>query len=130
MKKLNLILSCIIIGIVVISVFAILKLNQSTHQGDVIATITVDGKPYDTINLSQVDTEKTFTIDNHRGGTNTVTIRPGEIGIIHANCHDQICVNRGFISDSLVPTVCLPNGVVITLESYGDVNDSLDIIAE
>lgn len=75
-------------------------------QDAAFARITVDGKAFKTVPLG-VDTE--FTV----GGTNTVTVKDGAIGVTWANCPDQYCVKRGFRSGG-TDIVCLPNRVVIT----------------
>lgn len=131
MKKLNLILTTVILGLLLLSVLTLFIMNNTPQEGDVIATIAIDGKTYKEINLTKVQIEETFSIDNNRGGKNTIAIRPGEVSIVHANCHDQICVERGYISNSVLPIVCLPNGVVITLETINSSDSSeFDIISQ
>lgn len=48
--------------------------------------------------------------------TNTVVVENGEIRVSQADCPDQICVRHSPISSGGDPIVCLPNGLVITIE--------------
>ena len=48
---------------------------------------------------------------------NIVCIDHGRVCISDANCPDKLCVRQGWISSGAAPVVCLPNRVVIRLES-------------
>ena len=43
-------------------------------------------------------------------------VEKGKIAVIHANCPDKICVNRGFIENGTFPIVCLPNRLSVYIE--------------
>lgn len=50
-------------------------------------------------------------------------VEPGRIRIVSATCPDQVCVRQGWISDSTVPVVCLPNQVIVEIvggEGFAD----------
>ena len=49
------------------------------------------------------------------GAENVVEVEPGRIRIVSATCPDQVCVRQGWISDSTVPVVCLPNQVIVEI---------------
>jgi hypothetical protein len=55
-------------------------------------------------------------------GENEITAEPGRICVSHASCPDQVCVNMGWRSDGGFPIVCLPNKLVIEIESAADEN--------
>ena len=129
MKHLNKIIIGVL-GLLVISclaaMFIIMKQQPTDGQ---IATIKLDGQVIRQIDLSKVNEPETISIDNKRGGINTIHVEHGKIGIIEANCLDQLCVKQGYITNSLLPAVCLPNGVVIEITSTSD-TPSLDAIVE
>ena len=49
------------------------------------------------------------------GHSNTIRVEQGKIAIIDADCADKICVNTGYISDGVIPIVCLPHRLSITI---------------
>lgn len=118
-----------VLGLVVIACLAfILIITNQKPTDHPIATIKLDGKVIQEIDLFKVKEPEMITIENKHGGTNTIQVEYGKIGFSEANCPDQLCVHQGFITDSLLPLVCLPNGVVIQISSPSD--SSLDVIAE
>lgn len=131
--KMNKHMNKIIIGaigiIVALCVIAILLIMNYEPTGTQIATIKLDGKVMREIDLSKVTAPESISIDNKRGGLNTIHIEPGQIGFTEANCPDQLCVSQGYISNSLLPAVCLPNGVVIEIQAT-DKPLELDAIVE
>ena len=84
-----------------------------------VAHIYQDGLLIRTIDLSRVTEEETFVVEGP-AGANTIEVEPGRIRVSHADCPDQICVRQGWISDGVVPIVCLPNELVIQLEGAGN----------
>jgi hypothetical protein len=46
---------------------------------------------------------------------NVILVRHGEIGVIYADCPTQICVNTGFISNGVIPVICIPNRLEIRI---------------
>ena len=49
-------------------------------------------------------------------GTNTITVKNGEVYVSEAVCKNQICVNSGKISKKGESIVCLPNKVVVEIK--------------
>ena len=82
----------------------------------VTANVYQDGQRIRTIDLSRVKEPYSFTVDGP-AGTNTVLVEPGRICVSHADCPDQVCVMQGWISNSVIPIVCLPNRLVIQIEA-------------
>lgn len=80
------------------------------------ANIYLDGTCIRSIDLSTVVNEYLFDVEG-TGGTNRIMVAPGRICVERADCPDQICVQQGWISDSVAPIVCLPNKLVIRIES-------------
>jgi hypothetical protein len=106
---LGIVLGCIAIG----SLLWILVTSHNTEA--VIAEIYQDGVLIRTIPLNRVDTPYTFTVTGENGCTNEISVQPGKIGILSANCPDKICVHQGYIDSSLLPITCLPNRLVIRI---------------
>ena len=104
-------------GIVLVSVIATLLLRQAfaVHAPAGLAHIYQNGSLTETVNL--VEVSEPYTI-NIIGGTgfNVIEAERGRIRMLEANCPDGICVRQGWVSGGMIPIVCLPHRVVITLE--------------
>ena len=79
-----------------------------------LADIYVEGTLYRTVDLSAVAVPYTFTVETEYG-YNTIEVSPGAIRVLEADCDEQICVNQGTITDSLIPITCLPHRLVIQI---------------
>ena len=62
------------------------------------------------------DADNTFTIESDGGGSNTIQVAHGKIGIIDADCPDKLCVKMGMVSSAAYPISCLPHRLVIQIE--------------
>lgn len=60
--------------------------------------------------------------------TNVLTIKEGHVDMTWADCRDQICVKHKSISKNGETIVCLPNKIIVTVDS--DENASLDATAK
>ena len=107
-------LICTIILLLVISVFCIFLMNSSGKS--YTAYIYQDGCLINTIDLSAVTQDYELTYEATDGGYNIITIKPGQIAVTDASCPDHVCVNQGFIHNSMLPITCLPNKLVIQLK--------------
>ena len=96
--------------VICLGVTALLWLHMP--QGQVVE-ILQDGTCIQTIDLSAVQEPYSFTVEDAHGGCNTILVEPGRICIAEADCPDQVCVRRGWLSDSAAPIVCLPHRLVI-----------------
>ena len=74
------------------------------------------------IDLSRVDQPYSFLVEGP-AGTNTVQVEPGRIRVSHGDCPDQVCVHQGWISNGVVPIVCLPNQLVIQIQADAGATD-------
>ena len=92
-------------------IYIIIALNGGSEKH--IAQITSDGKIVRTVDLSTAPDE-TFTVE-YFGGYNVITVKDGEISVSEASCPDKICVHHGPLKNELLPIVCMPNRLVITL---------------
>ncbi len=84
-----------------------------------VAVVIQDGKVLREIDLSRVAEEYRFTVETDDGGTNEILVQPGRICVSEANCPDQICVLRGWLSDEALPIVCAPHKLSVEIKGAG-----------
>lgn len=110
----------ITIGLSAISVLCWQHLKD-IHIDDKIACIYQDNMLIKSVDLSNVTEDYDFevTSGNH---TNIIRIEKDRICVKSANCPDQVCTKQGYISDGIVPIVCLPNKLVIKIESKSELD--------
>lgn len=61
------------------------------------------------------------------GGTNLLQIKNGKADMAKADCKDQLCVKQRAISRSRENIICLPNKVIVEVESHRE--SELDAVA-
>ena len=120
MKK-KIICAVLIAAVILLSCCAIL-IQYFVGGKERIAYIYSDDKLVKTIDLNSVEQSYSLVITNSSGGSNTVEVRRGKIGVTQATCPDEICEKTGFIDSPLVPIVCLPNNLVIKISSSENEN--------
>ncbi len=89
------------------------------------AQIIQNGKIVRTVELTGVSEPYEFEIASDGGGSNTVRVENGKIGIVSATCPDKICVKQGFISTGALPIVCLPNKLSVVITEKDDEIDAV-----
>ena len=107
MKKNDLILAAAVI-LAACAIFAFQYFNRS--GGEQYVEITVDGDLYGTFSLNE---DRTVRINE----TNRLVISGGSAVMEWADCPDQICVSHRQISRDGESIICLPNQVVVTIQS-------------
>ena len=125
MYKVNKIAVVLGIGILLLFIICLIAVWQIVESSDIIPYQTADiyhnGILVESISLGMVSETWCLTLVSENGNVNEIEIRPGEIGMLYADCPDQLCVKQGFISNSHLPITCLPNRVVITLRNTNGV---------
>ncbi len=116
----------VLAGLLVIALASAAFLLLHPREEALIARITVDNKVIQEIDLSQVREPYTLSVTGYAGFSNTIRVEHGRICVESAGCPDQICVQQGWVSDDLIPIVCLPNHLMIELTGGGT---SLDAAA-
>ena len=106
-RKNDIILLIGIIGIAVICL--VIQFMSPASSGNLI--VQIDGEKVASYRLNE-DAE--FEIND---GTNRVEITEGTVKMIQADCPDQICVHHKAISKNNETIVCLPNKIVLVIES-------------
>ena len=92
-------------------------------EGDSV-TVSINGTVVATYPLSVDRTEEILTAD---GGRNLLIIKDGKAYVESASCPDGICAAHKPIHREGESIVCLPNKVVITVQT-ADTADSLDAV--
>lgn len=111
-------LTLVVLGILLLAIAALWIQMRTSARDQAISRTAVlyqDGKVLRRIPLTE-GSEETFTIEGSGGGFNTIRIADGKIGIIDADCPDQLCVKMGMISSTAYPISCLPHRLVIQIE--------------
>lgn len=91
-----------------------LLLVPRTYDG-CVAQIYQNGQLITSIPLDEIQDPYIFEVENTEGGLNRIKVQPGSIGVIWADCPDQLCVHQGFAETPTIPITCLPNRLVIQL---------------
>jgi len=86
--------------------------GQVTHNAK--AVVTIDGALYGSYPLDEDLVER---IELPDGSYNVLEIREGKADITDASCPDGICVNHRPVNKQSQSIVCLPNKVVVEIES-------------
>ncbi|WP_432626983.1 NusG domain II-containing protein [Brotaphodocola sp.] len=117
-KKTNLLitLALAVLCIGLLGMWMILRQRGSQQN---IAEIVYQGELIRTIDLSSIKDTETFTV-GEPGAQNTIQISPDGIGVIEADCRDQICVKQGIRSHGPEPIVCLPHKLSIRFKDSAD----------
>lgn len=110
---------CLILVLLLLSFLWILHPSGAASADKVVvAHIYQNGSLLESIDLSRVTTPYELTVTGENGRKNMIAVRPGSIGMLHADCPDQLCVKQGFYSSPSLPITCLPNKVVIELKVW------------
>lgn len=115
----------VIIGLVLIvaSFFALSFTGNRANKYQ--AVILQDGRVVKRITLSQLNQPVEFNIAGKYN--NLIRAEGGRIRFVEANCPDQTCVRTGWLTKPGQVGACLPNGVLIKIESSKPENEEIDI---
>ncbi|WP_297422005.1 NusG domain II-containing protein [Clostridium sp.] len=97
---------------------------MNKHYNGVCAEVTIDGKLYGTISLSEHRGDEQINIITPYG-YNTIEVKDKSIKIIDADCKDKICMRSEYISEPGQMIVCLPHKLIIEIRSTDVIPDSL-----
>lgn len=106
----------IIIILLIVGIIFIFKDEQTTKQ----AKIYYENELVLTIDLSQ---NKEYDVEGYNGNVHIVVL-DNKIKVEEENSLKHLCSKQGFISSSNETIVCLPNKILIKIESA----DSLDTV--
>ena len=112
-RKNDIILIVLLLAVAAAAYFGV-RIYQDRHTENAVVVVTVDGEEYGRYPLSEPYTE---TIRFEDGSYNRFAIQDGYVTMPEASCPDQICVKHKKISKANETIVCLPDKVVLTIES-------------
>lgn len=84
--------------------------------------VWVDGNIYGVYDINE---NQTIEINNN-GHINNFTIKDGFVSMTYSDCANQVCVEKGYITQSKDSIVCLPNRVMAEIVSEGG---GVDVVA-
>lgn len=123
MRKKELLL--LVIVFIVIVVIALVFYGKTRDTGDKVI-VTVNSVEYGVYPLNE-NQEIPIKIDGVV--TNYLVIEDGYADVTDANCPDKLCVNMKSISKEGESIVCLPNKVIVEIESKNSQSE-LDVMAQ
>ena len=107
----------VIVIVLVILLATVFLVGLSRERGDVV-TVTVDGEVYATYSL-RVDGVHLIETEY---GSNTLVIDEGVAYITHSDCTDGTCVAMGGINRGGERIICIPNRLVVSIPTKGEVD--------
>lgn len=109
--------------IILIFGLAVSYFSLAGNVGGDSVRVSVDGKLYGVYDLHE-DREIEVKQNGH---TNNIIIKDGVVSMASSDCANQICVNTKPISETKDSIACLPNKVLIEIESKSNGGD-VDVI--
>lgn len=109
-KDIVFIIALIAVG-VVMSAFLLLT---KTYDKNGVCIVKSDGEIKYKLPLSE---DITIDIEGENGAYNTLVIKSGRACVIDASCKDKLCHKMGNIKYDGQSIICLPNKLVISVES-------------
>ncbi|WP_040951557.1 NusG domain II-containing protein [Gorillibacterium massiliense] len=90
--------------------------GNSGSVGEPYAIISVDGKPDQTVELTEE--ERYIEISTSRG-YDRLRVRNNGIEVVKSDCPEKICFTYGLIQKPGETIICLPLRMVVTIKSTG-----------
>ena len=113
MKKSNLIFIAIIVFLLIVCSLCLIFMNK-VPLNNLYATVYVDGKVYEKINLSDDNLFKEYTIKTEYG-KNVLYVSEKGVCVIEADCPDGTCIKTGFTNNPHKPIICMPHRLEIII---------------
>ena len=112
----------LIAGAILIALIALIICNQykkrTTENAYVV--IEINGEEIGRYSLNE---NRELELETYNGGSNIVVIKDNEVTVTEASCPDKICVNHKAIKYNGETIICLPNRMMVTIESAGEKTD-------
>lgn len=116
LRKRAVIIAAVIAALTTGSILCIIYMYKTADTG-AYAYIYQNDRVIETIDLTNIHDTYRITVEAPDGGYNVIEVRQGSIGVVGASCPDGLCMNMGFIDNSLLPVTCLPNHLVIRVRN-------------
>jgi|CZCB01.1.fsa_nt_gi hypothetical protein len=94
--------------------------------GERFAVLYHKGEEIERISLDRIEEpiEKTYEFD---GSKAVIKYKKGSAAFIYSDCHDKLCIQRGYISKQADASVCLPLSLVLIIEG-GETDADFDAV--
>lgn len=113
----------LIAAVILLSAILFLCLYVFNHNEGSFVRIEADGIVEAELPLNE---DAIYNIEKAGGITNVVVIKDGYVSVSEADCPDKICVNHKKINKTGESIICLPNKVIVTVESnHGNETDGV-----
>ena len=120
----------IIIALALLAALA-LYLVANLTANDAVTTVvaTVDGRE---VLRRPLVMNSDYEIPGKEGARNVIRVENGQVYMLEANCRDGLCIQQGRMKNTAKRIVCLPNGVVVSLEGESNSmpTDDVDVIIQ
>ena len=126
MKKLDIVIIAVLLIISFIPEI-LFGIKYSKEASATYAEITIGGKLYKTVSLSENGGEDSFIVHTEQG-FNEIEIKGDSIAIIDADCNDKLCLEIGHITDPGESIICLPHKLMIEVKGDTDGETPLDSV--
>lgn len=117
----------LLVGLAAFLVWSQVKTKPSLQHVQAIARIYYGNEPVKTLELAPGKAQS-FTVPQNEHVIFHVN-ETGEIRFESSNCPDQICVHTGYIGKPGELAACLPNGLILQIESADSAQEDLDVVA-
>lgn len=123
------IVALIVLSFTPIAVFSYQQKQQAEHAALVAkrhaeklkhgytAVVSHNGTVLKRVNITALTKATHYTYRDKDGDYNTITFEPKRVAITKANCTDQVCVRRGWITKPGQTIVCLPHKILVEIKS-------------
>lgn len=109
--------------IVVLMVCSVLLFIPIFNQAPSSNTASVKVKNEEVLSINLLEDGK-YAVDGANGKVH-IEVKDRKVRVTQENSPNHTCSKQGFVSDSNVPIVCLPNETVITIEGKSSEEDLL-----
>ena len=119
MSRKNWVLLAVVAVVALLLLLLSFALRPAPQSGESEVLITVDGKEYARVPLSQ---PQTVTVTQEDGSVNEIVVTAQGAHMASSSCHNQLCVEMGEVTLDNYETrpnqayiICLPNRVSVEL---------------
>ena len=127
MKKLDIIIIAVLL-IISFTPEILFGIKYSGESSETYAEITIGGKLYKTVSLSENGGEDSFIVHTEYG-FNKIEIKGDSIAIIDADCNDKLCLELGHITEPGKSIICLPHKLMVEIKGRTGSSSPLDSVA-
>ena len=110
----------IILAVCIAAVCAVMWGFSFFSHGTLTAVITVEGKEYETIDLTSQGEKRLIELDTSPAVT--IGVEKGAVWFEKSDCPDKLCVKEGRLTRRGSAAACLPAKTVISISGKGAVD--------